>query len=309
MPSDTTMTGPEIPKLGEESRSAHLPGRLTADAANFVEATHKTFLAVLETRLSEVLEVPVSTSLITASQTRLADSVNGWDPTWNLLALDLAPLRGQVVMGFPPALLSRILDILFAVPVDPTADPRQTVTEIELQVLREFFDAFVKTMAEVWEWACPLAFNRIAGSNDEIRPLLLKGADDAAVLLRSSVEVGGLSTTFDLLIPAFFVRLTHLESRETAVRESAPETVRQNILDAISTARLRMEAVLTGSSVTMGELVQLRPGQVLMLGSKPGAEFDCQVNGKTQFKGALVSGGTCYRFQIGTLTGGAEGQQ
>lgn len=308
MSAPTTTTGPE-PEIPGNPFPANLPGCLAADVAQFAEATHKASLATLENRLSELLELPVTASLAAARQTRLADSLDRWGNGWSLLALDLAPLRGQMILGFPPDLLSRILDIFFAVPLDPAAQPRQNVTEIELQVLREFFDVFVKTLAEVWDLASPLAFERIAGIDEEVRQLLLKGADDATMLLRSSLEIDGFRTTFEILMPAFLIRLVNLESKETAVRADVPETVRRNILNAISTAQLHLEAVLPGSSVKMGELMQLRAGQVLMLGTKPGAEFACRVNGKTQFKGTMVSGGSSYRFQVGALSDSPEGQQ
>jgi flagellar motor switch/type III secretory pathway protein FliN len=48
----------------------------------------------------------------------------------------------------------------------------------------------------------------------------------------------------------------------------------------------------------MGDLVAMRQGQILLLGTPPGSAFDCLVNGKAQFKGEMVATGTHQGFQI-----------
>ena len=67
-----------------------------------------------------------------------------------LLTLDLAPMPGQAWIGFGSGLAFRVLDIVLGAAAGTAPAVRSAVTDIELHVLREFFDLTVEALGAAW---------------------------------------------------------------------------------------------------------------------------------------------------------------
>jgi flagellar motor switch protein FliM len=253
---------------------------------------------VLESELSEVLQTPVTASLNEARKVAFSAMLDKAEAGGCMIALDLAPLRGYVLLDFPPALLLRVLDILLASPPDAVAGSRGSVTEIELHILREFFDIFIKSLRGAWENVYPIELKLLSTGIEETRQAVSAGVDEIALATGASLSIGDVKATFDIAIPGFLARLAEAHSRDRISRASSPAPVQENLLAALGRATVQVEAVLQGASVRMGDLVAMRQGQILLLGTSPGSPFDCLINGKPQFKGEMVATGNRQGFQI-----------
>ena len=216
-----------------------------------------------------------------------------------MIALDLAPLRGYVLLDFPPALLLRVLDILLASPPDAAAGSRGSVTEIELHILREFFDIFIKSLRGAWETVYPIELKLLSTGIEETRQTVSAGAaTKSAPHAAPSVSIGDVQASFEIAVPGFLARLAEAHSRDQASQRRRLRPRRKIFLPRSLGPPVQVEAVLQGASVRMGDLVAMRQGQILMLGTPPGSPFDCLVNGKAQFKGEMVATGNRQGFQI-----------
>jgi len=71
----------------------------------------------------------------------------------------------------------------------------------------------------------------------------------------------------------------------------------------LGAATLRLEAVLEGSALRIGDLLAVRPGQILALAQPIGAASQCLVNGRVKFRGDLVNVGGRQAFQVAARTG------
>jgi len=56
--------------------------------------------------------------------------------------------------------------------------------------------------------------------------------------------------------------------------------------------------VLRGATLRMGDLLALKPKQILLLGAPVDTQLDCLVNGTAQFKGEIVADGNRPCFQL-----------
>ena len=127
---------------------------------------------------------------------------------------------------------------------------------------------------------------------DSTHPDARRAVNDVVIRLAGNSQ-DGIQT-----IGGFLARLAEKHARDRARRASSPAPVQENLLAALARATVRVEAVLQGASVRMGDLVAMRQGQILLLGTPPGSPFDCLVNGKAQFKGEMVAAGNRQGFQI-----------
>jgi len=299
MPFDPKSDGPQLVQApGSETCQAYVPGHLATASVELVERVQRHFLTVLETELSEALQTPVTAALNRARQAPYSAILDKAEAGGCMIALDLAPLRGCVLLNIPAPLLFRVLDILLASPPDASAGSRGPVTEIELHILREFFDIFIKSMHGSWETVYPISLKLLSTGLEETRQSLSAARGEVALITGAGLSIGDVQASFEIAVPGFLARLAEKHARDQARRASSPAPVQENLLAALARATVRVEAVLQGASVRMGDLVAMRQGQILLLGTPPDSPFDCLVNGKAQFKGEMVASGNRQGFQI-----------
>ena len=103
--------------------------------------------------------------------------------------------------------------------------------------------------------------------------------------------------TFRIAVPAFLARLAALQSA-SATAEEAPAPVREMILGALRRANVSVEAVLSGSTLRMGDLLAMEPGHVLMLAQPAGSPLECRINGKPKFRGEWIRHGNRQALEL-----------
>jgi flagellar motor switch protein FliM len=284
-----------------------VPGQLGRETIGIVEKIHASFLKSLEVELAELLQTSVAVSRGESAQAAFSKVLDETDPDDRVIGLDLAPTRALGFLTFPAQLLFRVLDILLAAPEGNPGetsynDSRRAVTGIELHILREFFDAFTQSLRKAWEPFCPAAFNQInAGEEAGLRATY---GDDPALILSATISVGrepeALTTEVRFVVSPFLARLAQMKST-SASHASPSESFRGGVLNSLGGATLRLEAVLDGGSIRIGSLLDLAPGQILVLGNPEGSSVDCLVNNRRQFTGELVAANGRCAIQIDAL--------
>jgi len=307
MPANLRTTGPDTTPVSDERTCEPLvPGQLTREALANVENIHKSFLQAAAAELSELLQARVAMNFREAAQSLLSEALDHRESFGHVLALDLSPLPGCGFLIFPRALLFRVLDILLATPENTFDDAERSVTAIELYILREFFEAFARSLRSTWEPFYAVAFNQISMSPDESDERAPEWGSGLALILRATIDLADVSADIRLIVPAFLARLAQLKS--TAAIGHEVEPVRVGILNCLGDAALRMDAVLDGASIRIRDLLDLAPGRILTVGSAEGSSFDCLLNGRRRFSGQLISVSGRCGMQIGTPADG-EGSQ
>lgn len=316
MPANPRIAGTDKPHETDARQWEPLvPGQIGREAVGIVEKIQASFLKSAEAELSELLQSPVAMSSGGAAQASFSKALHDIGPEDRVVALDLTPVRGCGFLAFPPSLLFRVLDILLATPETASAesgleDTVRVVTGIELHILREFFEAFTRSLRGAWAPFCPVAFKQVpAEEESEMRAAY---GEDPALILSANIDLAGISAVLRLVLPAFLARMAQLKSKAPVGRASDSEPVRGNILNCLGGAILRMDAVLDGASIRIRNLLDLAPGQVLMSGNAEGSSFDCLVNKRRQFAGQLVASNGRCAIQVETThdaRSGAPGGQ
>lgn len=284
------------------------PGHLPAGFAQAAERIHRAFLDILAPALAGMLQTSVSTTLVPPSQSISADFLEEHESAGCLVALDLSPLNGCAILSFSRELLFGVLDIFTATPAIADNTPRETVTAIELHILQEFFDAFREALNNAWRPVYPLAFDILAIGPEKSRQAAAAQNHQAMIVLKSRIQFGEGDAAFEIAIPGFLLRLADVKARQLPAREGVADQVQESLLAALGEAALQVDAVLNGSGVRIGDLLGIRPGQILSLGTPPDAIFECLVNGKSRFKGEMIAGGGRQAFRIDAPAAPSRGQ-
>ncbi len=299
---------------GEGQCEPFIPGQLGRDTIEIVEKIQAYFLKSLESGLSDLLQTPVPVSSGETAYATFSEALNGIAPGDRIVALDLTPARACGFLTFPAPLLFSILDILLAAPESsPAAEstfdaPPRVVTSIELHILRDLFDTFTLALRQAWEPFCSVAFKQL--NSDDEAGLRAKYGDDPALILPVTITVGRdmelLTAEVRFVVSPFLARLAQMKSKASLNPANSSGSVRGGVLDCLGSANLRLEAVLDGGSIRISSLLDLAPGQILVLGNSEGASVDCLVNNKRQFTGELVAANGRCAIQIDSLFSGGS---
>ena len=276
-----------------------MAGQLARESLEVVDRIHRLFLKTAEPELSELLQLPVKMTPGEIEQSTFSESLKNSSAGDRVIPLDLFPVSGCAFLSFSPPLLFGVLDILLATPGEQRDNSGRSVTAIELHVLRELFDLIAGTLAETWKQFYPAAFRQILASDEEVEQLMAAAGSDSAVIVNASVELNGEAAGFRLILPTCLARMADLKLKTESVSRTDPEEIDHAIFERLGDATLDVEVVLQGAGIRIRDLLDLKLGRILVVGSSTGSSFDCLVNGTLQFAGSLISQDGGCGIQIG----------
>ncbi len=274
------------------------PGRLPGVFLSTAERIQRTFLSDLSAVLEAALETAAVTAFVSAEQRSFGAFLEEHKAAGCVITLDLPPLNGCALLSFSRPFVFRVLDIFMATPASAVSAERQTLTAIELHVLQELFDLFARCLRGTWQSVYPIAFDVTAVGLESSAESASAQAAQTAVVLKSQVQIGGEVMEFDLALPGFLFRMAETGLQKASGADDTPGDVEENLLNALGFVQLELESVLHSSRVSMSELLQIEPGQILSLETPADSLFECLVNGKPRFKGEMLSNGGRAAFRI-----------
>jgi flagellar motor switch protein FliM len=261
------------------------PGALPSGQLAYVRTIQEKFLGAFAANLADRLETQVSGELTAVHSLSRSAFLQSVEDGGCLVMLSAEPVRGQALIALSPGLVAYLLRILLGAPPSSGSEYR-TVTEIELYILQEIFESFAIELTNAWK-STGIAFRRAS-----------TGARETAVwqgtmlVFECRLDFDDAQETFCVAAPAFLGRLAAVQLT-TVVAEESPAPVREMILRALRGAKVNVEAVLTGSTLRMGDLLAMEPGHILMLTQSVGSPVDCRISGKPKFRGEWIDHGNC----------------
>jgi flagellar motor switch protein FliM len=271
------------------------------------ERLHRAFLETLQSKLTAALGADTQTYFIQTEQSFMARHLTDEEPGIHNVVLSLEPFAGCVLLRFSPELLFKVLDILLASPAAATGPRGEFVTEIEFHVLRGFFQLFLEALKEAWPSIPPAALTVLPPNSEESSG---SHGDSHGLAVKSTIEIDGGGGDFHVVVPAFLARLSAkvpgLKSDETTPADGGSFPTRTRIAEALGSAKVDLDAVLSNLTIRIGDLVELAPGHILLAEKPADSTFQCLVNQRMQFRGELVSAGDRYGFQLAPTGVGDE---
>jgi flagellar motor switch protein FliM len=290
-----------VPRRSANTRDhqACPPDLLPPVQIGLAERIHKEFLQSFGHGLANYLEMPVAANFVELRQMPQAEFLASREGDC-LMTLELEPFSGLAFLSLPTEFVSRVLSIVIGAPQPSSPPNRTSLTDIELHILQGFFDSLFGALQESWGIA-NAGFKVISIGSEP--PDSGMAADISMIVIASAVQFDNAEASFRLAVPALLIRAAALESAASApTRISAGHP---SILEALRTAKLQVDAVLSGSTLRMTDLLAMEPGEILMLANPAGSSFDCVVNGRVKFRGELIHIGDRQALQIASrvLTG------
>ena len=267
------------------------PERVSKDQIRALEALHDGFARNLGASLSGYLRTIVEVGVSHLEQLTYSEFIHSLpNPTcFNLLRAD--QLSGRVCLELSPLIVYPIIDRLLGGSNADLFIPQRPLTQIEQRLVQRIIDRATHHLSEAWQALVPLEF---VIDDFESNPQLVQivPPNETVVVVGFEIKMGSRAGTMTLCIPYAAIenvisRLSQQSWISYEQRRGGGAAVEEKLGKSLCNASVELRAVLARTTITMDELINLRPGDVLTTEKAVGGEVTVQIEGKNKFTGSF----------------------
>ena len=275
------------------------PDRIAKDQLRAIHLLHENFSRSLASSLSAYLRAYVVVNLVSVEQMSFLEFTQCLPSPTCMIALGLTPYDGSAVVELNPALVFPILEMLLGGTGKTSAKITRETTEIEQSILEGLYRIILNDLRQAWSQVATLGFT-IDSHETEPQLLQVLSPNEAVVAVSIEVRVGDTSGMMNIGVPAIVVKMLRqrFDQQWSTRRSHATEDNHARMLRIVAGAEAQLDARLDATPVTMETLLDLEPGDTLLLDYPVRRPLDLSVNGRLKWRGELVAAGSKRAFAI-----------
>lgn len=253
------------------------PKKFTKDQFRLLSNLYENFSRILSSYFTGILRGVCEVSVTQIDELRYNEFSNDLPDNSLVGMMGFTPQDGQydeavLLVDLSTTFGYLLIDRLMG-GVDELFVPKRNYTEIELAILRTVMDNVAAYLQEAW---CNYLQTGVQLRSIETNGRMLQAfaPQDIVVVVTLEIREAGYVNRMNLCMAADSLEkiIAGLSMRRThSMRQQDPdkERVKQELmLDTIEQSELVLEAVLNESQMSLGQLMQLRPGDVVALDQK-----------------------------------------
>lgn len=261
--------------------------RFSKDHIRSLARIHENFARFLTTYFSAQLRTFVQINVVSVDQLPYDEFIRSVPKMTILNVFEAEPLEGRMVLEVHPnvayAMLDRLLGGLGQSPAKISA-----LTEIETVVMERIFSRMFDSFQEAWRSVADLK-PRLVTLETNPQFLQLVSPNETIALISMSTKIGETTGMINLCIPHVVLepimpRLSVHHWFVSQKRQRSPEEI-QSLEKRVHVAKLPVVAELGESTITVQELLNLSPGDVIALNRRTDEPLHIKVGEKVKFLG------------------------
>ncbi|MCR4434490.1 MAG: flagellar motor switch protein FliM [Clostridiales bacterium] len=263
------------------------PSKFAKDHLKTLHIIHENYARLVTNFLSGYLRTLVQVEVISVEPLSYHEFNNSISNPVILAVVDFSPLTGSIILEIAPNIAYALIDRILG-GKGTSIERIRGFTEVELAIIERIVIQILNLMREPWE-------NVIA-----IRPRLEKietnaqfaqiiSPNEIVALVTLSAKVGEVEGMINICIPHMVVEpiASKLSTRfwfSTAEIERTKES-KESIERKIQNTRVPVKAILGRTTITVSDLVDLLPGDVISLDSHVSGDLEILVGDLLKFYG------------------------
>ncbi|MFN7994803.1 MAG: flagellar motor switch protein FliM [Bryobacteraceae bacterium] len=276
-----------------ESRPRYAPfdfrrlDRISKSQLSAIHFLHESFVRSLISSLSAYLRSYVSGNLISVEQLPFSDFVDALPSPTCMAYLSMQPHEGQALIEVNPTLLAPILDLILGGNGELAMDVNREITEVEASVLEGLFRIVAQDLEETWKPVVNISFGV---TTLETKPQLSKriAPTEAVVAVAIELRIAESTGTINLAIPSITLKMMGQKlDRQWMAPKSASPAVQSEIKRRLSKMYVDVKCELRGARISLKQIAQLSPGDVIDLSVPLGRRATLTFNGQAAFDASL----------------------
>ena len=266
------------------------PERVSKDQLRTLEAIHDGFARNLGASLSGLLRTIIEIRIASIEQLTYSEFIRSLPNPTNFNLLDGEGLDGQLCLEISPLIVFPIIDRLLGGNSSELFVPQRPVTAIEQRLVNKLIDKALGHLSESWTNLIPVKFQL---SSTESNPQLVQivPPNEITIIIVFEIKLGNRTGNMSLCIPFNVIEplmgqlatQTWLTYRR---HENAPDQTPQ-IRENIRLADVTLRAFLATATLTVNELLNLAPGDILTTAKPASGESILQIEGLNKFAGRI----------------------
>ncbi len=288
---------PAAPRSGlvQPQKEAHTydfkrPERVSKDQMRALESLHENFGRNLGASLSSFLRTIVEVRVATIEQLTYSEFIHSLPNPTNFNLLRCEPLEGQMCLEISPLIIYPIIDRLLGGSNNEMFIPQRPLTLIELRLINKITDRALHELTEVWSGLVNVKFSL---SETESNPHLVQivAPNEVVVVIGFELRMGPRAGTMSLCIPFNVIEpiMGKLATQGWLAyrRSQAVEDQTELIVRRLDTAKLDVRAYLAETAITVRELLNLQPGDIIQTTKSASEEVLIRIEGRNKFAGRV----------------------
>ena len=277
------------------------PARFSKEQMRAVELVHEDLTERLTTSLPTFLRTNVRPHLVHMEQGRFHDFIKDFPPNTLFHLITLAPLPGHMVLTMSLNVSYLILEQRLGGKIEGRFTERAP-TEIDQSLLRGLVEHMLGDMKGAWSKVVSLEPSLEDSTINQHWVQMIMG-NERVLLLTIELNIQGVTGTMSIFIPFNTLKpITNVLNPHIWIagrKEQQQDPIaRQHAIQAVKRAIIPMKVILGSAELTMGDLLNLKIGDVIELDRSIESPMVVQVANKKQFYAKVGRSGKHLGVQI-----------
>jgi len=262
------------------------PERVSKDQMRALQTLHESFARNFGASLSGFLRTIVEVKVANCEQMTYAEFISTLpNPTsFNLVQSD--NLEGQMCLEISPLIIYPIIDRLLGGTTQDLFIPQRPMTLIETKLISNVTKRGLEALSEAWSGIRQLVFN-ISATESNPQLVQIVPPNEVVVVVGFEIKMSNRAGTMNLCIPYNVIEPVMDDLAAQSWFAVADQTknagLQERITKSVSRAAVEISGILAETTMTMQELINLQPGD-LILTEKPAIKpVVLQVEGEKKF--------------------------
>jgi flagellar motor switch protein FliM len=275
------------------------PDRFSRDHLKAIKNIHAKHANSVGAALSSLMRVPVHIELLAVDQLTFAEYQASLPVGTLYVETALESLSDKSIFEFNPSLVSTCVDILAGAQPGST-QVSITVTDIDVAIMRPVLDTVLREYAAAWSETATIRPRIIATTTDLSTRQVFFPAEPMLVCIYE-VSIAGVASLASICIPEASLDRV-VPELEVGGRVASKQQKRLRVNDAIRIAfddvTLKCKAILGCTTLSMGELANLEPGDLIRLPTKAQGKLEFWIENVPAYKGTMgtIGGNVALRI-------------
>ncbi len=266
------------------------PERVSKDQMRALQTLHEAFARNFGASLSGFLRTIVEVKVASCEQMTYSEFIAGLpNPTsFNLIKAD--KLNGEICLEISPLIIYPIIDRLLGGSSTDLFIPQRPMTLIETRLIGNVTGRGLEALSEAWAGIRALKFS-ISATESNPQLVQIVAPNEVVVVIGFELKTANRAGTMNLCIPYNVIEpvMDDLSARSwfAAARSARQPEVESRITRGLGRATLGVTGLLAQTTITLGDLIAMRPGDVISTDKPAVEDVVLCVEGERKFRARI----------------------
>ena len=278
------------------------PDRIAKDQLRAMHMIHETFARSIGSSLSAFLRAYVAVNIVSVEQLSFAEFSRSLPSPTCLLNLGMVGFDNSALMELNPSILFPVLELILGGSNLTPAKIDREISEIERAILDGFFRILIKDLKDAWRMVPAALDFRIDGFETDPQLLQILSPNEAVVAISIELRMGEIAGMMNIGIPSIIIKMLGQRMDQHAIRRTdLTEDEQSRIMRLLRPAAIRMDTRLSGPTLTVRDLLNLKIDDVLSFDYPVQRPMNITFNGRRKYLGHIVATGRKRAVELSEL--------